>query len=158
MRRWASGVSLVTSNAGGRIHGMTVTSFAALSLDPPLVLASLRRTTRTHQMVSESGLFAVALLAQDQEQLSIRFAGLTADEGDRFQGLSYSSTPNGCPVPAGCLAYLDCEVSATHDAGTHTVFIGEVQSGEVLRQAAPLIYHNRDYRLLEEPDDRPALE
>lgn len=148
-RRWTSGVSLVTSNADGRIHGMTVSSFASLSLDPPLVLVSLRRTTRTYQMVSECGLFDVVFLAEDHEDLSNRFAGLMPDDHDRFRDVIYSSTPNRCPIPEGCLAYLDCEVTPTHDAGTHTVFIGEVQSGEVLRQAPPLVYHNRAYWLLD---------
>lgn len=120
------------------------------------MLVSLERKTRTHQMVSECGLFAVALLAEDQEDLSNRFAGLIPDEHDRFRGVTYSSTPNGCPFPVGCLAYLDCEVTATLDAGTHTVFIGLVQSGEVLRQAPPLVYYNRAYRQLDEMRDRPA--
>lgn len=146
MRHWASGVSLVTSRVDDRIHGMTVSSFASLSLTPPLILVSLERTTRTHGMVGESGVFAVAFLAEDQRDLSDRFAGLSPDDADRFQEVPYSSTSNGCPVPEGCLAYLDCEVTDTHDAGTHTVFIGEVTGGEVLREAPPLLYHNRDYR------------
>lgn len=158
MRRLASGVALVTSNMDGRIHGMTVTSFTSLSLDPPLVLVSLERKTRTHQMVSQCGLFAVVLLAEDQEDLSNRFAGLTPDDHDRFRDITYSSTPKGCPFPVDCLAYLDCEVVSTIDAGTNTAFIGEVQSGEVLRQTPPLVYFNRDYRRLEEIGVRPAKE
>ncbi len=146
MRQWASGVSLVTSRTDDRIHGMTVSSFTSLSLSPPLVLVSLERTTRTHGMVTDSGAFAVAILAADQQDLSDRFAGMAPDDIDRFRDISYTLTPNGCPIPDGCLAYLDCRVTAIHDVGTHTVFIGEVMSGEPLREAPPLVYFNRGYR------------
>jgi flavin reductase (DIM6/NTAB) family NADH-FMN oxidoreductase RutF len=156
MRQWTSGVSLVTSTTDGRIHGMTVSSFVPLSLDPPQVLVSLARTTRTHKMVSECGLLAVVFLAEDQADLSNRFAGLTPDQEDRFRDIAFSSTPNGCPLPEGVLAYLDCEVVTTFASGTHTAFIGEVQSGEVLRQTSPLVYHNRSYRPLDETGDRPT--
>lgn len=152
MRRWASGVSLVTGRHDGEIHGMTVSSFTSLSLEPPLVLVSLERTTKTHRIVAASQHFLVAVLAEDQRSLSDRFAGRVADEQDRFEGVPHWMASSGCPVPEGSLAYLDCKVSGSHDAGTHTVFIGEVQRADILRQAPPLIYFDRDYRNL--TDDR----
>lgn len=150
MRRWTTGVTLVTSCHEGAIHGMTVSSFTSVSLAPPLVLVSLERVARTHQMVSDSGRFAVAMLAADQRELSDRFAGRIADDMDRFEGVAFDTTPSGCPIPEGCLSYVDCRVVATHPAGTHTVFIGEVTVANVLREAAPLVYFDRDYRWLED--------
>lgn len=150
MRKWASGVSLVTTRHGDRIHGMTVSSFASLSLDPPLVLVSLERTTRTHQMVTESETFAVAILAADQRELSDRFAGLTPDDMDRFEDVDYTAAASGSPIPEGCLAFMECRVTAIHDAGTHSVFIGEVLTGEVLRDGTPLLYFNQSYRQVDE--------
>lgn len=151
MRRWTTGVTLVTTSHQGAIHGMTVSSFTSVSLAPPLVLVSLERAARTHQMVSESRRFAVAMLAADQQELSDRFAGRIADDLDRFEDLAFESAPSGCPIPEGCLSYLDCRVVATHDAGTHTVYIGEVDVANVLREAPPLVYFNRDYRWLKDP-------
>ncbi|MGA9534087.1 MAG: flavin reductase family protein [Anaerolineales bacterium] len=150
MRRWTTGVTLVTSCHEGAIHGMTVSSFTSVSLAPPLVLVSLERAARTHRMVLESRRFAVAMLAADQQELSDRFAGRVADELDRFDGVPFERAPSGCPIPEGCLSYLDCTVVATHDAGTHTVYIGEVDDANVLREAPPLVYFDQDYRWLED--------
>lgn len=146
MRRWASGVSVVTGRHDGEIHGMTVSSFTSLSLTPPLVLVALEQTSRTHQIVTASQRFLVAILAEDQKSISDRFAGRVADDLDRFEGIEYWQADSGCPVPAGSLAYLDCQLTASHDAGTHTVFIGQVQQADVLRQAPPLLYFDQHYR------------
>jgi flavin reductase (DIM6/NTAB) family NADH-FMN oxidoreductase RutF len=148
MRQWATGVSLVTSIAEGFPHGMTVTSFTSVSLKPAIILVSLEKTTRTHRMVEQGKVFAVALLAEDQQELADRFAGRIADHEDRFAGLTFTSAASGAPIPAGSLAYLDCRVAATYSAGTHTLFLGEVLAGEVLRHAPPLLYHDRAYRSL----------
>lgn len=148
MRRWASGVSLVTARDGHGPHGMTVSSFSSLSLDPPLVMISLERGTRTHQMIEAGGEFAVAFLKEEQRDLAERFAGAVADGGDRFDGVAFEFTPGGHPVPTQRLAYLDCRVVAAHPAGTHTVFIGEVEGGESAPPGNPLLYFNRSYRRL----------
>lgn len=148
MRQWATGVSLVTSHVDGLRHGMTVTSFTSVSLEPAIILVSLEKTTRTHHMVEQGKAFAVTVLAEDQQDLADRFAGRIADHEDRFAGVSYTSAASGAPIPAECLAYLDCRVAATYSAGTHTLFLGEVLGGEVLRQAPPLAYYDRAYRSL----------
>lgn len=148
MRRWASGVSIVTGYDDGEIHGMTVSSFTSLSLEPPLVLVALERTSRTHRIVAASGQFLVAILAEDQQPLSDRFAGRIADDLDRFDGVDYWQAASGCPVPERSLAYLDCTVTGSHVTGTHTMFIGEVQQADQLRRAPPLVYFNRQYRNL----------
>jgi len=146
MRSWTTGVSLVTSRHDGTRHGMTVSAFTSVSLEPPLVLISLERTTRTKRLVDASSRFAVAILAEDQRELSDRFAGRVADDGDRFEDVPTLETPSGCPIPEGSLAYLDCQVTTTYQGGTHTIFLAEVLSAEVLRRAAPLVYFNQDYR------------
>ncbi len=149
MRRWASGVSLVTASDAGGPHGMTVSSFSSLSLDPALVMVSLERGARTHRMVDAGGGFAVVFLKQEQRDLAERFAGGVVDLQDRFAGVSHEASPAGHPLPVERLAYLDCQVVAAHPAGTHTVFIGEVVGGEPSSPGNPLIYFNRNYRRLE---------
>jgi len=148
MRRWATGVTLVTAHDGRRRHGMTVSSFTSVSLDPALVLVSLENATETHRMIEESGAFAVSILAEGQEDLAERFAGRVADGEDRFAGVSYETAVTGAPIPAGTLAYLDCRVVATHPAGNHTLFIGQVAAAGFRQEGVPLLYYDRDYRRL----------
>jgi flavin reductase (DIM6/NTAB) family NADH-FMN oxidoreductase RutF len=148
MRRWATGVTLVTASAGGKMHGMTVTSFTSVSLEPPLILVSIEQNTRTHRMIQEAGAFSIALLAEDQRTIADRFAGAISDGDDRFAGIPFELTPGGAPYPNGCLASLDCRLVQATMTGNHTVFIGQVESGQILRDARPLLYYDRDYRHL----------
>jgi flavin reductase (DIM6/NTAB) family NADH-FMN oxidoreductase RutF len=148
MRQWATGVTLVTAQDGGTPHGMTVSSFTSLSLDPPLVLVSLENTARTHRMVSESGAFAVSILEASQQDLADRFAGRIPDSEDRFEEVEYETARTGAPVPRGALAFLDCEVVDRQPAGTHTVFIGRVVASGVRPEGKPLLYYDRNYRHL----------
>ncbi|HKZ54846.1 MAG TPA: flavin reductase family protein [Anaerolineales bacterium] len=146
LRRWATGVTLVTSCQGPTRHGMTVNSFTGVSLDPALVLVSLEKTTRTHKMVSATGRFAVSILSLEQEELAQRFGGAVPDADDRFAGLAVEMTPQGLPIPRDCLAFLDCQIVGSHSAGTHTVFIAEVLECRVINGGEPLLYFNQDYR------------
>jgi len=148
MRRWASGVTLVTAHDRQGPHGMTVSSFTSLSLDPPLIMVSLEVGSRTHKMVREGGRFAVVMLQADQQELAERFAGVVPDSEPRFAGVAFTRSPGGAPIPDERLAYLDCRVVDTHPAGTHTVFIGQVTGGEAAEDGAPLLYFNRAYRRL----------
>jgi flavin reductase (DIM6/NTAB) family NADH-FMN oxidoreductase RutF len=149
MRQWASGVTLVTAQDGRGPHGMTVSAFASLSLDPPLIMVSLEQGARTHQMVRAVGRFAVVMLRADQQDLAERFSGGVADVDPRFDGVAYRLSPAGAPIPEARLAFLDCLVVDSHAAGTHTVFIGQVTGGEAAEAGSPLLYYNRSYRRLQ---------
>lgn len=151
MRRWAAGVTIVSSAGDGLQHGMTVTSFTSISLDPPLVLVSLEKSTRTHSLVMRAGFFAVSLLRRGQEHISNRFGGWETEYTNRFEGLATRTESTGAPILSDCMAYLDCNVVAAHDAGNHTLFIGEVLRAENLDRGEPLIYFNRKYRCLSDP-------
>lgn len=148
MRRWATGVTLVTAQHAGRPHGMTVSSFTSVSLDPPLVLVALERSSVTHRMVEQSEAFAVALLREAQIDLAERFAGRVPDTEDRFAGVAYRTAVTGAPIPDGCLATLDCRRRAAHPAGTHTIFVGEVLAVGGDPGGRPLLYYDRHYRRL----------
>lgn len=149
MRQWATGVAVVSSRSDGRIHGMTVSSFTSVSLDPPLVLVSLENQARTHAMVTDSGVFAVSVLEEDQREISDIFAGRVSDDENRFEGQEFTLSETGCPILEGSLAYLDCQVQSAERGGTHTVFLGLVLAAEPLRQGRPLLYYNQDYRRLD---------
>jgi flavin reductase (DIM6/NTAB) family NADH-FMN oxidoreductase RutF len=148
MRNWATGVTLVTARDGRGPHGMTVSSFTSVSLEPPRILVSLERATRTHAMVEESGAFGVVILEEGQVDLAERFAGRIGDGEDRFAGLDHDLTPGGIPIPRVSLAWFECRVAQAFSAGTHTLFIGEVVGGRQEREAHPLVYFQRDYHRL----------
>lgn len=151
MRYWATGVTIVTSAHNGVEHGMTVSSFTSLSLDPPQVLISLAQNSRTHELVTNSQGFGVTILSDEDEELSDRFAGRIPDEGNRMVGVETFSLQTGSPLLRGGLAYFDCRVVSAFASGTNTVFIGQVlaaQSGEN-PQAKPLLYFDRGYRNLQ---------
>ena len=145
MRNWATGVCVVAVARDGVRHGMTVNTFTSLSLVPPLVMVSLERATKTHQLLEQTGSFAVTILRSDQQAISDRFAGRLPDDHDRFDGLETFTLLSGAPFLAGGLSYFDCQVVSTYPAGTHTVFIGAVQAVKRGDSGEPLLYFQQDY-------------
>jgi flavin reductase (DIM6/NTAB) family NADH-FMN oxidoreductase RutF len=148
MRQWATGVTLVTTSVDQVMHGMTVSSFCSISLSPPLILVSLSNDARTRELISQSQRFAVSILAQGQQDLADRFAGRVPDAANRFQDVDHRITGLGNPIPEGCIAFLDCLVTETYEAGNHSILIGQVQDLEIVQSASPLVYYDRDYREL----------
>ncbi len=150
LRHFAAGVTVVTIRARGETHGLTVSAFTSISADPPLVAVVIARRHYAHQLLDkEDAVFAVNILAADQEPISNRFA-FTKDE-DRFAVGSWKTAATGAPVLEDALAWLDCSIHARHDAGSHTIFVGHVEASAVPRaDEAPLLYWNRDYRRVAE--------
>lgn len=141
--RWATGVTIVTTRAGGRIHGMTVSAFSEVSIDPPLVLVCVDRTSNTLPVLAKGGVFAVNILARDQQALARRFA-CDDEEDRRFLDLDYETGETGAPLLAGSVANLDCRLAAAHEAGDHIIYIGEVV-GLHVADGEPLLFYNREY-------------
>lgn len=147
MRLWLTGVTVVTAAADGVQHGMTVSSFTSVSLDPPQILVSLQQNTRTHDLIMRSRSFGISILAADQEEISNIFAGRKADDEDRLAGLDTFTMQTGAPFIDGSLAFLDCKVVTTIGSGTHTIFIAEVLDTRSIEiKQDPLIYYNRGYK------------
>jgi flavin reductase (DIM6/NTAB) family NADH-FMN oxidoreductase RutF len=143
---WATGVTIVTSRHGDHVHGMTVSAFSSVSLDPPLVLVCADRSSNTNQLIQRSRVFTVSILEQGQEELSNRFASKKYEDV-RFDGLKCDDGATGCPHIPGAFATLDCRVSEVVDAGDHSVFIGLVEAAET-SDADPLLYYRGAYRKL----------
>ena len=145
LAQFAAGVTVVTTRDGqGRSLGLTVTAFSSVSLEPPLVLVCVDRRSEAHAGFRHAGLFGVSILAEGQEALSRRFA---AGGAAKFRGLELARGATGVPLVPGALAHLECRVSASHEAGDHTIYVGEVLSVQVC-PGRPLLYHDRDYRRL----------
>lgn len=151
MSRWTTGVTIVTTRAGERVHGMTVSDFAGVSLEPPLVLICADKSSNTHPLIAEGGCFAVNFLAAGQEALSNKFAS-RREEWQRFDGLECGTAVTGAPLIPGALVGLDCRVEAAHDAGDHVIYVGRVKA-IVRGEGEPLVYYAGSYRALA---DRPA--
>lgn len=146
LRHFPSGVTIVTIRADHLRHGLTVSAFASISPEPPLIAVMIDQRHRAYELIEhQSAVFAVNILGQEQEELSNRFAWVK-DE-DRFAVGRWTTAVTGAPILADALAWLDCTVFAKHPAGTHTLYVGEVQaSGVPAPDQPPLVYWNRGYR------------
>lgn len=145
--RFATGVTIVTClDARGQPVGLTANSFNALSLEPPLILWSLRLRSPSLAAFAEAPHFAVNVLADDQLALSQHFARPGAD---RFALGGWSSGLGGAPVLAGCVARFECELHASQEAGDHMLFIGRVRQAHD-NGGEPLLFHGGRYRALGE--------
>jgi hydroxymethylglutaryl-CoA lyase len=146
MSQFASGVTIVTTKHGDTPIGNTASSFTSLSLEPPLVLVSLNKKLFTHNVIAESGVFAVNVLSARQLEIGMRFAGMKPEIKDRFAGLKTHTAVSGSPLLPESLAWVDCAVWAMYDGGDHTIFVGEVKDLSVSELDMPLLYHNRLWR------------
>lgn len=140
--RFATGVAIVsTRTPDGKCEGMTVNSFSALSLDPPMVLWSLRREAASFDSFACSDTFAVSILAADQSHLSQHFARPAAD---KFAGIEHGIGVGDCPLIEGAIATFECRVAERIMMGDHMLFIGAVERHR-LADGMPLIFSEGRY-------------
>ncbi|NIA67013.1 flavin reductase family protein [Pelagibius litoralis] len=144
--RFATGVTVVTTrDSVGANCGVTVNSFASVSLDPPLVLFCLDKAAMSFEAFSRTGQFAVNFLSADQHDLSIRFATAATDKWD---GIAYDLWPSEIPVLKDCLANLGCRKEAVHEGGDHVIIVGRVEILSLDDDKGPLVYYQSGYREL----------
>ena len=143
MAQFATGVTVVTTIEGSEPRGLTASSFASLSMAPPLVLVCLSKRLDAHQIIESTGIFAVNILSARQVDLGMRFAGLMPEVNDRFEGIDWTTASTGAPLLPGCLAWVDCRLRNVYEGGDHSIFVGEVQDVGVTDEGEPLLYHNR---------------
>jgi flavin reductase (DIM6/NTAB) family NADH-FMN oxidoreductase RutF len=142
MRHYPTGVTVVTSLHQGEPRGMTVSAFASVSADPPMVLVCVNRDARSYLFIASSRIFCVNVLASDQRQLAERFAGGVRDR--QFDGIAHTTGATGAPVLDGTVAFFDCAVDGEHKVGSHSIFIGRVLACEA-RADQPLGYLDGTY-------------
>jgi flavin reductase (DIM6/NTAB) family NADH-FMN oxidoreductase RutF len=148
LSHFPAGVTITTIRSGEHIHGLTVSAFASVSADPPLITVIIDKKHKAHSMIEEEGaVFAVNFLRHDQSELSNRFAWLK--DQDRFAEGHWGTAETGAPILLDAMAWLDCRIFARYPAGTHTVVIGEVvATGVPENDPPPLLYWRRGYREL----------
>lgn len=154
MGHFAAGVTVVTTLAkDGTYHGITVSSFTSVSLNPPLVLICIDKTAAAHHIIPDAGFFCVNFLHENQLHLSNRFAG--RDPQRSFDDIPTYTGATGAPIFAEALGFVDCRLVNTYDGGDHSIFLGEViqlgaadpilQDGE---EVSPVLYYKSAYRFL----------
>jgi flavin reductase (DIM6/NTAB) family NADH-FMN oxidoreductase RutF/DNA-binding MarR family transcriptional regulator len=160
--QYATGVTIVTTMSGGRLAGVTANSFSSVSLDPPLVLWSISRRSRSFAAFEAAEFCAINILASSQIHLAQRFSGR---EEDKFAGVDWSAGIGGAPVLKGAVAQLECRRQASHDGGDHLILISRVLRYSTYEAEALLFAQGRygvvedypDVRGVETPSDGAGL-
>ncbi len=153
--QFCTGITIITTMRGDEPSGFACQSFAALSLDPPLVLFCPTKMSRSWQAIEASGRFCVNILTEQQRQTCAVFG---SREPDKFAGIDWRPSPLGSPVLAGSLAHIDCTVHSVHDGGDHFVVFGSVHSlSEVPSvKPRPLLFYRGEYTGIEPDKNTPA--
>lgn len=144
MGRFATGVTVVTTTQGTRRVGITVNAFASVSLDPPLVLICIDHASRVHDILLESGIFAVNMLSNDQEELSSCFAGNSDYRYASFCGAASHTEITGAPVLDDSLGFVDCRIVDVYPGGDHSIILGRVEAAGD-GEGKPLLYYRSRY-------------
>jgi 3-hydroxy-9,10-secoandrosta-1,3,5(10)-triene-9,17-dione monooxygenase reductase component len=139
---FCTGVTVVTTVDAGAPVGFACQAFAALSLDPPLVLFCPGNASATGRCVERAGHFCINVLAEDQREISRAFGGSGAD---KFAGVGWAPASSGAPVLDGALTWAACRIEAVHEAGDHRVVIGLVTELGAVRDARPLLFYKGRY-------------
>ncbi len=143
--RFASGITVLTARHEDMDHGMTVSAFCSVSLQPPLILACVDKSADMVTLLPKVDCFGISILAEGQEALSRRFSELPAG---RFEGVGYSRGQCGVALLDDALAHLECRRVSSHDAGDHVIFLGEVERAHS-EQDRPLLYYRGGYAQIE---------
>jgi flavin reductase len=143
---FATGVTVITVDQAGEIHGMTANAFTSVSLDPMLVLVCVDHRARTHAHLHAKKRFGINVLTESQRAISEYYARSTeTHQHAEDAGARFDRTRHGTPVLHGALAYLECRLQTAHDAGDHTIFIAAVED-VVVREGKPLLFFGSKYQ------------
>jgi len=158
MRRLTGGVSVITAGRGRDISGMTVTSVASLSVEPPALIISINREASSWPLIRRHGFFGVNILNADQLDIAERFTGKDGLKGAaRFAGADWFTRASGVPLLSGALAAIDCDVEEVVERHSHAIVIGRVLDLEVSPRSAALAYWHGQYLAIDRDEDIARL-
>ena len=145
MGAFATGVTVITVDDNGRVHGMTANAFTSVSLEPQLVLVCVDHKAQTHAHLTARKRFGINVLSEGQAAISEHYADPKRQaSGAEQAGARFDRTTQGTPVLHGALAYLECRLQDARDAGDHTIFIAEVEQ-VVMCEGKPLLFFASEY-------------
>ena len=150
---FATGVTIVTTRGSTNDIGLTANSFSSVSLNPPMVLWSLAKTSASIDSFRDAPYFAVHILSLEQEHLSTRFASKMAD---RFTGIDLERGPGDIPMLVNCSARFTCRTTFQYEGGDHVIFVGEVVEF-THSKSGPLVFHGGRYGMLFQKDAAQQL-
>lgn len=149
MSRFAGAVHVVTTDGSAGRRGTTVIAACSVSDNPPTVLVCLNRGNEANDLYLRNGAFALNTLSSAQQDLANAFSGLTGlSQDERFALGQWDTIATGAPTLADAAAVFDCELVETKDFATHRVHFGRVKGIRIGDSLSPLLYHNREYRVL----------
>ncbi len=143
-RNIINGIYVISTKLGDRVNAMTAAWVSRASFFPPLVTVAVGKTRFSHHMIEGSGVFAINALGPDGIGTAKHFGLKSGADTDKFSGVDYDTKVTGSPIIKDAIAWVDCKVYAAHDAGDHTLFIGEILDGGVLRDVETIVYRRED--------------
>jgi flavin reductase (DIM6/NTAB) family NADH-FMN oxidoreductase RutF len=155
MRMMPQAITVITTATDDAYWGITISSIASASLNPPLILICVDRKAPSYRAIVKRGAFVVNLLMEGQLNVSDLFAGRFKGK-DKFKDAKFKLTQNGLPILDGVLGSLECTLWKTYEAGDHDIILGRVTGGEV-GLGLPIIYHNQSYAKLEPWESVPSM-
>lgn len=142
--RLIHGVYVISTKLGDKVNAMTAAWVGRASFSPPLVTVSIGKTRFSHDMIKASGIFAINVLGTGNIEVGKHFGLKSGRKTDKFADVAYDTKTTGAPILRDCIAWMDCKVISSHDAGDHTLFIGEVLDAGVLSNDAQTLLYDRD--------------
>ncbi len=143
--KFASGVTVVTTADERGFHGVTVSSFCSVSLEPPLVLVCIDKSIQSHDLITSATAFAVNILSREQTFLAEQFSGQTPLADPRFSRVPHRLSESGLPLIDRSVAFIECDAWGSYDGGDHTIFVGKARRGELGGTDDPLVYFDRGF-------------
>ncbi len=148
MGAFATGVTVITTDVDGMLHGMTANAVTSVSLDPMLLLVCVDKGAQSHVQLQKTRTFGVNILSSEQKDVSNTFAVSAPPEEGALRGVAWHEGVHATPLLDGALATLECRVTKELDGGDHTIFLGEVLEGVAPTDAAPLLFFRGAYRFI----------
>lgn len=135
--KMTNGIYVLTTSFEKEINGMIVSWVSQVSYDPPLIMVAIHPSRYSHNMVKQSGCFALHILSKNQADLIGLFKG--SDPASKFKNIQWNKgNETGCPILKQCIAYMECEVTESHNPGNHTLFVGKVKDADIVLDDEPL--------------------
>jgi flavin reductase (DIM6/NTAB) family NADH-FMN oxidoreductase RutF len=143
-RNFVTGVAIVTTiESNGLIHGMTANSIASISLNPPLVMASVGYDRESNKLIKRTGKFAISILSDKQESAAL-YCSSSRDPNLNPSPVDFTLTENGYGIVPDCLSFMECRTEKHYEVGDHTIFIASIEELG-MNQGSPLTYYGGKY-------------
>ena len=141
MKRFSSGVTIVTYSDNGKMSGITVASFCSVSMEPPLVLICIDNSAYSLKGLQNAGRFGINICNTDQKEMVYDFASSEIDKNKMIKEEKHTVTKMGVPLLDSCLVRMECKIVSQHVEGDHTIFVARVEDGKVNRENEGLVYY-----------------